>query len=384
MKTLREHFPMANKITYLDNAALVLKPDVAIKACDRFYKDFSVSVRTVNTPLGLKSYATIKNLRKKVGRLIDANEEEVLFSSGATGSLNTFALMAKQILKENDEILLSVYNHSSNFVPWIEVAKETKAKVVVSKNILKDINEKTKIVALSQVSNNLQAHEDMDSIYQKAHSFNAIVVNDAAQAIVYEKCSLKNSDVITLSANKFYGPTGFGILAIKKSLLKNLKPVAFGGGAVTSIDSPCEYSNTNSLNALYEPGTPNLAAIYMWSKSIDFFNKYIGYEYTQKVLKELSEYAYDQLKTVPNLTIYSERGHHLIMMNMNNADCQDVATYLGSKNIYVRSGIFCAHYLKNLMKEKSFLRVSLGIYNTKEDIDKLVKALKNGGDFLVL
>ncbi|OAB48802.1 aminotransferase class V-fold PLP-dependent enzyme [Mycoplasmopsis gallinarum] len=384
MKQIRNFFPLLKDIVYFDNSAMAQKPSVAIQKMNEFYTQYAVSTRTSESTIGIENKNKITTLRNQVRNLINANEnDKIIFTSGATDSLNKIALMLKNWIQADDEILLSAYNHSSNIGPWINIANEKKAKVVFSENILADINPKTKIIAFSQKSNSLYETIDMKAIYAKAKLNNILIINDAAQAIISEPVDFKHSDVVAFSANKFYGPTGFGILAIKEELSNQLTPAFVGGGVVDKIDA-CGIMQLKNNDSSFEPGTPDLAAIYFFSESINFFNSYIGYDFTQKKLKELSNYAYEKLQTVPNLTLYNPKDDHIILFTIKNTGTQDIAHYLATKNIYVRSGIFCAQYLRNLNNNESFVRVSLGVYNTEEEIDMLVEALKEGGDFLVL
>ncbi|QZE12407.1 aminotransferase class V-fold PLP-dependent enzyme [Mycoplasma sp. Ms02] len=376
---IRAQFPVANKINYFDNAALVLKPQVAIDAVNKFYTENSISSRTADTPLGVEVNQVLKRTRQKTGKLIDATENEVIFTSGTTESINLFVAMSRQILKPGDEILLSSYNHSSNLLPWIEIAKETQSTIKLSETIVDQITSKTKIISYSSETNNFSQSYDMDEIYTRAKDVGAIVVNDAAQAIAHQKVSLKNNDVIVFSTNKLYGPTGLGVLAIKEELLRTIRPVKFGGGSVAKIDTDMTWTLKETIQ-VYEPGTPNLAGIFMFDKSLDFLNE-VGYKRTKEILEKLSNYLYDKLSLLENVDIVTNKGDYITLINIKNINAQDVATYLGSRNIYTISGIFCAPYLRNIKPDHSYLRISLGIYNTYEEIDKLVNELKNGGDF---
>ncbi|VEU75988.1 aminotransferase class V-fold PLP-dependent enzyme [Mycoplasmopsis columboralis] len=375
----KNDFPAAQKVIYFDSAALVLKPQVAIDAIANFYSNISISSRTADTPLGNLVNLTIANVRKKVANLLDAKEHEVIFTSGTTESLNYIANMFEQLLDSEDEILLSAYNHSSNMIPWIELAKKIGCKIKIEEEIESHINKKTKVIAFAQETNNFAQSYNMNIIYQKAKQVGAYVINDAAQSISHQKASLKTADVIAFSCNKFYGPTGMGVLAIEESLLKKLKPTKFGGGSVSEISSPNKWTIRDTI-AKFEPGTPDLAGFFMFDKSLDYFLE-IGYEKTQETLKKLSMYLHEQLKTLDNIEVHSNSGDYIALINVKNINSQDVATYLGTKNIYTIAGIFCAHYLRNIKSTYSYLRISLGIYNTKEDIDTLIYHLKNGGDF---
>lgn len=380
-KEIRAQFPILKDIIYFDNAALVLKPLIAINAINEFYLTKSISSRTVDTPLGSFINQKITEVRQKVATLVDAKLTEVIFTSGTTESINLFALMFGRLLSSEDVILLHAYNHSSNIIPWIEMAKETNSKVIMSNDLINDLEQHSnvKIVCFSQETNNFAQDFDLALIYQKAKEKGAYVLNDAAQAISHYKVSLKFSDIIVFSTNKFYGPTGLGLLIIKQELLSQLSPVKYGGGSVDEVKGTLEWKLKKHINA-FEPGTPDLAGIYMFDKSLDFFNS-IGYQKTQEILLNLSYYLHDKLSKLDNIEIFSKPGDYICLINVKKINPQDVATYLGSKNIYTISGIFCAQYLRNLHSTYSYLRISLGIYNTYQDIDKLVAELEKGGDF---
>lgn len=376
----RHDFPMANKVTYLDNAALVLKPQSVIDAGVEYYSDFSISNRTSDSKMGILISNKIEDTRKQIALLIDASVDEVIYSSGTTESLNLFAKMISDSLTTNDEILLSFYNHSSNIIPWIEIAKKNQCTIKYSKNIIDDINNKTKIVALSQVTNNINQHFDLDQIFAQAKKYGAIVVNDAAQAISHQKVSLNNSDVICFSANKMYGPTGLGVLAIRKGLLNSISPAKFGGGAVNKIDLQNNWEAKMGVKA-FEPGTLNIAGIWQFHAALNYFNN-IGLQNIEQYLTNLAYYAYDQLSQVPNIEIRSTRGDFIILFNIKNFNAQDIASFLGHQDIYVRAGTFCAKMIDYIEEQKSYVRVSLAIYNNQDDIDKLVNTILKGGDFL--
>nr|WP_322958803.1 aminotransferase class V-fold PLP-dependent enzyme [Mycoplasmopsis canis]WQQ12127.1 aminotransferase class V-fold PLP-dependent enzyme [Mycoplasmopsis canis] len=378
---IREQFPILNEITYFDSAALVLKPKIAVDAISEFYTSKSISTRTADTPIGSLINSKIDSVRSKIASLLDADANEVIFTSGTTESINLFVKMFGKLLKENDVILLNSYNHSSNIIPWIEIAKEIKAIVKMSENLVSDIRtlNNIKIVSLSQETNNFAQDFNLNEIYQEASKKDIYVFNDAAQAISHHKVSLTNSHGIAFSTNKFYGPTGLGALVIQKDLLKKLSPAKFGGGTVNEINKNLAWTAKTNIRA-FEPGTPDLAGIYMFDKSLDFFNS-IGYDKTQQILRDLSYYLHEKLSKLKNVEVFSRPGDFICLLNVKGIHPQDVATYLGSKNIYTISGIFCAQYLRNLHSEHSYLRISLGIYNNYQDIDKLVEELENGGDF---
>lgn len=373
-------FPMLkNNIVYLDNSALILKPKIVIDAVTDYYTNTSISNRTQDSTLGIRVNNKINDTRNKVAELLSCTSEEIIFTSGTTDSLNYASLLFEAILKKGDEILISKLNHSSNIIPWIELAKKKKAKIVLSTSILKDITKKTKLICFSQVNNSFQVKEDIDSIYKKANEINAFVINDAAQAIAYEKVGLHNSHVVAFSTNKFYGPTGLGILAIDKKLLDLCLPKRFGGGSIDYINLNNEWKGKESIS-IHEPGTMNLAGIFGFNAAIDYYNS-LNLEEINKYIDDLSEYLFDNLSVINNVRVSSKRGDSIILFYIKGIEPQDVSSHLGHNNIYVRSGNFCNPYLKYL-NNKTYIRISLSFYNTKEDIDKLCEVLGKGGDFL--
>ncbi|WP_406613669.1 aminotransferase class V-fold PLP-dependent enzyme [Mycoplasma corogypsi] len=376
-KEIRALFPMANQVVYLDSAALVLKPQTAIDAMVDFYTNKSISSRTSDTKIGYLVNQKINQVRQKVADLLDADSSEIIFTSGTTESINNFAYMFSQTLTQGDIVLLSAYNHSSNMIVWIELSKKYGFTVEIVENLYENIRKGVKLVSLSQETNNFNANFNIEKIAQKAHEVGAFVFNDAAQAISHDKVSLKVVDGIAFSSNKFYGPTGIGVLAIKKEFLIKLKPAKFGGGTV--VDVPKDHNNWTMRNTIsaFEPGTPDLAGFFMFDAALDFFNS-IGYQKTQAILDELANYLYDRLTEVEGLKIHTKRGDYITLVTFEKYGTQDVATYLGSKDIYTISGIFCAPYLRNIYENHSYLRISLGIYNNYEDIDKLIEALEQG------
>lgn len=380
IENIRKQFPMLNQdITYLDSGALTQKPICVINAINDFYTKYSISNRTSDSVLGILTNQKIQKTREKVAKLLNANPNEIIFNSGTTEGLNYSSQLLEDFIFESDEILISKYNHSSHIIPWVEVAKKKKAKIVFSENIINDINAKTKIICFTQVNNTFNIKTDLLKLHNKAKKHNAIIVNDAAQAISHEKVDSNLFDIIAFSSNKLFGPTGLGILYISKDILNKVKVKKYGGGSIDYIRDDGNWKEKDSI-AKHEPGTLNLAGIFGFYEALKFFEQF-EIDEIQKYLKELSSYAHDQLKENKNINILSRRGDNIILIDILNSTSQDVSSYLGHKNIYVRNGTFCAKYLENII-EKPMIRISLHIYNNREDIDKLCQALKEGGDFL--
>ncbi|WP_412031425.1 aminotransferase class V-fold PLP-dependent enzyme [Metamycoplasma buccale] len=380
----KKMFPMFknNKgIVYLDNSALTFKPYEVIEEGNNFYEKYSISTRTSDSILGIEVAKKIIDSRKIIGNFIDAKLNETLFTSGTTESLNLAISMLSKIIYDG-EIILTYFNHNSNIIPFFEQFKNNNCKFIFAldtNDIISKITNKTKIISLSQITNNFNINFDLKKIYEIASKKNIILINDAAQAISHEKVTLKNSDIIAFSSNKIFGPTGMGILAIKENLLEKLSPQKWGGGQVINVKG-CNWTSKNDIQK-FEPGTLNFAGIFQFKKAIEFISN-IGYETINKIEMELANYAYEKLIKVKDLQLASKKGDKIIMFNIKNISSQDVASYLGHNNIYVRSGVFCAHSFTNLKGyDKSYVRLSLSFYNTKTDINKLVKYLKKGEYF---
>ncbi|MGX9394891.1 aminotransferase class V-fold PLP-dependent enzyme [Mycoplasma sp. 1781] len=379
-------FPMFKNnpnIIYLDNAALTFKPNVVIKKGMEFYEKYSISTRTADSKLGIKLNSDLQRIRRDVAMFINADPEEIIFTSGTTESLNLVAQMLSKVV-ESGEILFTYFNHSSAIVPFLEnfSIKNIRFRYCFDgEDIIKSINKNTRIIVLPQLTNNFQINLDIKKIYSLCREKNIILINDAAQAIVHSSVDFRYCDVIAFSGNKLYGPTGTGILAIKNNILKNLRPSKWGGGQVQNILESNNWVMRNS-SSKWEPGTPNFAGIIQLGRAIEFFKSFNATELF-KYEKEIAIYAYEKLQTLPNVLIDSKKGDTIILFNIRGVPAQDVASYLGNRNIYVRSGAFCAYKFKDTNKYcSSYVRISLAMYNNKGDIDKLIKELKNGGNFI--
>lgn len=365
---------------YLDTGAGALKPDCVVDVIKDFYYNSPINSHSSNSIDGIKVIKKIQETRDLIGELCDCSSDEVVFTSGTTDSLNRVALMLRNHINAGDEIIVTKLNHSSQLVPWLDIANEKGARIVVSENILNDINDKTKVVAFAQQNNTVYQKQDMEAIYKKAKSVGAYVVNDAAQAIIHEKVSLKNADFIAFSGNKLYGPTGIGALIIAKENMKDIEPKFFGGGATSKINDDLTWV-TKTQALAYEVGTLNAAGIFGLNEAIKYFNKLVKdglmeHEHT------LVAYAYDELMKLENIDMISQRGDQNILFNIGKFSSQDVVSYLGHKNIVLRSGNHCAKLSRRFNHDLDAIRLSIGAYNSKEDIDIAVNAIKNGGDFL--
>ncbi len=378
-------------LVYLDNAATTQKPYTVINAIQQYYQKHNANIHRAAHTLSMQSTQKVENTRKKIQQWINAKAaEEIIFTSGTTSSINLVAqTYAKAYLRSNDEILISLLEHHANIVPWQMVAQTVgaivKAIPITSQGTLdmhdfeKMLTNKTKIVALVHVSSTLGIINPIAEIIQKAHEKGAIVLIDGAQSIAHMPIDVQklDADFFTFSAHKAYGPTGLGILYGKKYLLDKMPPYQGGGAMVDQVTIP--KTTYNILPYKFEAGTPPIASIHGFYESINFIQK-IDYTSIAKIENELLIYAQHQLQNLPNIKIYGIKDavHKtgIIAFNIQSMHHFDVGLLLDAKGIAVRTGLLCTQPLMDFWKLEGMIRMSLAIYNTKEDIDITIEALR--------
>lgn len=386
----REDFNVLNSVVYLDNAATTLKPKMLSEAISDYYNNYSANASRGDYKIALKVDDEILNTRNKIKSFINADSsDEIIFTNNATDSLNKIVFgYFKYNLKDNDEVLITKAEHASNILPWFELATSINIDInyiplnenyeVTLDNVKKCITEKTKVISLAYISNVVGDIRPIKEIIKYAHKLGIIVVVDGAQAVPHMKIDVVDEDIdfLAFSAHKMCGPTGLGILYGKKELLNNLYPTCFGGGmnASFTFDKIVKYK---SLPSKLEAGTLPIASIIGFGRVIDYLND-IGMDNIYNYEKDLRDYALDKLDKIENIEIYNRNSKSgIITFNYNDIFPQDLAIYLDKYNICVRAGNHCAKLLKDELKIKNTCRVSLYFYNTKDDIDVLVNALKN-------
>lgn len=398
---IRKDFPMLNNkvmqgkpLVYFDNAATSLKPKCVIEAMDDYYYNFTSNVHRGDYDLAAKTDSIYEQARKDIATFINGNENEIVFTSGTTQSLNLVAFgFALNYLHENDEIILNEAEHASNVLPWYEVTKRTNSKVVFAplnekgfvtlENIKKVITDKTKIISIAHISNVLGYENEITPIIEYAHSKGIIVVVDGAQSVPHKKIDVKAMDIdfLAFSSHKMCGPTGIGILYGKYDLLCKMDSLQYGGGMNSKFDVCC--------NVLYkkppykfEGGTPPIAEVIGLKKAINYLSS-IGMENIEQREIELKKYAIEKLKKLDNIILYNaDSNSGIITFNIKNVFCQDAGSYFNYQGIAVRSGHHCAKLLPDFLHTIGTVRASLYFYNTFEEIDRFVEACKHGGDFL--
>ncbi|MCA1041469.1 cysteine desulfurase [Bacillus infantis] len=395
-KDIREHFPILNQevngrpLVYLDSAATSQKPVQVIEALDQYYRGYNSNVHRGVHTLGTKATDAYEGAREKARKFINARSiEEVIFTSGTTSALNMVASSyGGDNLSEGDEIVISYMEHHSNIIPWQQAAKRAGAVLkyvplqedgtISLEDVRKTVTSSTKIVSIMMVSNVLGVMNPIKDIARIAHENGAIMVVDGAQAAPHMKVDVQDldCDFLAFSGHKMCGPTGIGVLYGKKQLLENMEPVLFGGEMIDFVDL---YDSTwKELPWKFEAGTPIIAGAIGLGAAIDFLQE-VGLENIEAHEHKLAAYAMEKMSSVEGMTIYGPKNAGeragLVTFNLDDVHPHDVATVLDAEGIAVRAGHHCAQPLMKWLKASATARASFYLYNTEEDIDKLVEGL---------
>ena len=389
----REDFPMLDSdIVYLDNGATTLKPNCVVDTMNKYYLE-----HTSNIHRGDYDYANITNglydnVRNIVAEFINCDSNCVVYTSGATMSLNmvVFGYMKKH-LKKGDEVLLNKAEHASNILPWIRLSEEIGIVIkyvpldenyhLTLENIKNMVTDKTRVISLAQVSNVIGDLRDIKSICEFAHQNNILVNVDGAQSVPHMKVDFKDSDMdfLSFSAHKMCGPTGVGALVAKRELLEDMDPIVYGGGMNSYFEEDNSYE-LKDVPVRFEAGTPPIAEVIGMGEAIKYLMN-IGISKIHEHEVKLKKYLLDKLNDIDNIIIYNkDTNSGILSINIDGVFAQDSSIYLNHYKICVRAGNHCAKMLKDEMNIKNTVRISMYFYNNYEDIDKLVNVLKNSKD----
>ena len=387
----REDFPMLKQdIIYLDNGATTFKPEILGKEISKYYNNYCANAHRGDYDISLKVDEKYEHSRELIKNFINAKKtKEIVFTSGATDSLNKIIFgYFKHNLQAGDEVILTKSEHASNVLPWFELADSIGIEIkyieldsslkVTLDNLKKLITTKTKVISIAHITNVAGDIRPIKEITKIAHDNDILVLVDGAQSVAHMPVDVQDLDIdfLAFSAHKMYGPTGVGVLYGKEKLLNNIKPIIFGGGMNVTFNSD-KLRIYNELPHMLEAGTPNIADVIGFGSVIEYLIK-IGMDKIHKYELELKNYALNKLKQIPNLIIYNEKSESgIIAINYKDVFAQDLAIYLNKYNICVRAGNHCAKILKDEIGIKNTCRISLAMYNTKEEIDKLVEVLMN-------
>ena len=388
----KKDFPvlMNRNIAYLDSGATTQKPQSVIDAVDNYYKDHNANPHRGAYSISIEAREDYENGRDKIAKFINASREEVIITKNASEALNLVAYSyGLDNLKEPDEIVLSIMEHHSNLVPWQYVSRKTGAKLrymYINDNYELDVEEikskitdKTKVVGIVHVSNVTGTINDVRTIINYAHEKGAVVVLDVSQSIPHMKIDVKelDADFVAFSGHKMLAPLGIGILYGKKDLLTKMSPFLYGGDMIEYVYE--DHTTFAPLPSKFEAGTQNVGGVVGMSAAIDYIES-VGYENIQKIEKELVDYAVEKLSKLDYITLYMTNNpkHHsgVISFNINGVHPHDVASILDNEGVCVRSGNHCAQPLLRYIGIDSTCRASFYLYNTKEDVDRLVDAIE--------
>ncbi|AGR42358.1 cysteine desulfurase [Spiroplasma diminutum] len=387
------YFKNNSQEIYFDSSATSIKFDKVIEAQSEY--DLKIAANTHNNLFdnAYKANQILLETRQKVANFIGVDDyREIIFTSGTTHSLNQLAFGLRKEFNEKDEILLTKLEHSSNLLPWRVLAEEENLKVdylELDENFLIDIskisnkvNDKTKVISFAMNSNTIGSLNNVKQIVKEIRRIkkNIIIILDLAQSIAHNKINLKELDVdcAAFSTHKLYGPFGLGILWARKEILEKLKPIFYGGGNNTSIS--VDNYKLAPIPEKFEAGTLNLSAIYAFKKCLELIQK-LNIERMISYEEELKNYFKLRLKEIDlsKFDFYNLKNNQpIVLFNLKNVNSQDFGSFLNKKyKISVRVGKHCARLANDLFKVGSTIRVSFSIYNTKEDIDKFIEALKD-------
>ena len=390
----KNDFPIfENKnIVYLDSGATTQKPKMVIDRIAEFYENSNANPHRGAYSLSIEATEVYEETRKKIAKFINSRySEEIIFAKNASEALNLIAYSyGMDNLKENDEVVLSIMEHHSNLVPWQNVTKKTNSTLKymyindeyeISKEEWESkITDKTKVVGITHVSNVLGTINHVKEIIKYAHKKGAVVVLDVSQSIPHMKIDVQDldADFVAFSGHKMFAPLGIGILYGKKEILNKMNPFLMGGDMIEYV---YEQETTYApLPNKFEAGTQNVEGVVGLGAAIDYIEN-IGYDNIEKYEKELIDYAREELSKLDFIKLYltPNRENHsgVISFNIEGVHPHDVASILDSHGVCCRSGNHCAQPLLRSMGIDSTCRASFHIYNQKEDVDKLVEALKS-------
>ncbi len=391
---IRKDFPIlktkirGKPLVYLDNAATTQKPNQVIAMLETYYSEMNSNVHRGIHYLSEKATQEYEAARVKCQNFLNAKEaQEIIFTRGATESINLVAqAYGRKYIKKGDEVLISHMEHHSNIVPWQILCEETGAvlKVIpindegelIYEKFLKLLSKKTRILAITHMSNALGTINPIKDMVREAHAGQVVVLVDGAQAAAHIKIDVQDldCDFYTFSGHKVYGPTGIGVLYGKEKLLENMPPYQGGGEMISSVTF--EKTTYNVIPGKFEAGTPNIAGAIGLGRALDYINS-LGINNIAKHEKELLKYATAELKKIPKLRLIgtAENKAGVVSFVLDDVHPHDIGTIVDQEGVAIRTGHHCAQPVMQRFKVPATARASFGLYNTKEEIDALVKAL---------
>lgn len=394
---VKKDFPILNRqingrrLVYLDSGATSQKPEVVINAISDYYRNHNANVHRGVHVLAEEATELFENARKTVADFIGVKQEEIVFVRNTTEAINMVAYAwGRKNVGKGDEVATTIMEHHSNFVPWQQLVIERRAEFKVwdiedngtldLDKISEVVNSKTKIFAVTHVSNVLGTINDVKEIVKRAKRINPdiLVLVDGAQAVPHMKVNVGElaADFYAFSGHKMMGPMGIGVLYGKKEVLENMPPFLMGGGMIREVS--IERTEFREVPVRFEAGTPDVASAVGLSAAVKYLKK-MGMENVREHEKELTKYCLEELGKVEGITIYGpkdvEKRAGVVSFNFKNVHAHDVAQILDSVGVCVRSGHHCAMPLHTRLGISASTRASMYVYNDKADIDRLMEGL---------
>lgn len=395
VEKIRKDFPIlqtkvyGKPLIYFDNAATTQKPLQVLASLEKYYTEYNSNVHRGVHLLSQQATEAYEIARKKIAAFINAkHDHEIIFTKGTTNSINLVAYsFGRKFLQEGDEVLISAMEHHSNIVPWQIICEEKKALLKVipineAGELRMDVfdellTSKVKIVAVTHVSNSLGTVNPIKEIITKAHALNIPVLLDGAQAIQHMPLDVQELDVdfMAFSGHKMYGPTGIGFLYGKEKWLNEMPPYEGGGDMISHVT----FAKTtyNELPFKFEAGTPDISGAIALGAAVDYIQQ-TGIHAIQQWEEELIAYAYDKLAVIPNLRFIGDAKHRAgaISFLVGNIHPFDMGEILDKQSIAVRTGHHCTQPLMEIFHIPGTVRASFAMYNTKTEVDELVKGIE--------
>ena len=393
VEEIRNDFPMFKNnqdLIYFDSSATSFKPQSVINAVSNYYSKLTSNIHRGDYDISFKVSKEYDDTRKVIANFINAHsEKEIVYTSGATNSLNIVAYgYGMEFLHKDDVILTTQVEHASNILPWFRVAEKKGCSIKyiplnddASFNIEKFeecFNNNVKLVSLPHISNVMGYVYPIKEICDIAHKHGALVNVDGAQSVPHLKIDVQDLDVdfLSFSSHKMCGPSGVGVLYGKYDLLEKMNPEHLGGGSNARFDNEGNIILKNAPEK-FEAGTPNIEGVLGLKAAIEYLDR-IGMKNIEDYCKELNEYFISRLIKLKNIDIYNKDSRNgIVTFNVKGIFAQDVASYLNSNGIAVRSGNHCAKILHNIIGANETIRASLYFYNTKEEIDRFIEVIKD-------
>jgi cysteine desulfurase / selenocysteine lyase len=400
VREIREQFPALRRLIYgknliyFDNGATSQKPQMVLDAINMYYSKDNANIHRGVHYMSQKATTGYEEARKTVQNYINAeHDHEVIFTKGTTDSINLVAFSYGELLSEGDEIVITTMEHHSNIVPWqmlcqrkglkLRVAPINKKGELILEEYQALLNERTKLVSVTHISNALGTINPVKEMAKMAHAVGAKILVDGAQSIQHKKIDVQDldCDFFVFSSHKVFGPTGVGVLYGKEDLLNKMPPYQGGGDMIERVTF--ERTTYNELPFKFEAGTPHIGGVICLGKAIEFLSG-LNMEAVEKYEAELADYAQNLLCTFEGMKIVGDAKHKtsVVSFNVEGLHPFDIGTLLDKQGIAVRTGHHCTQPLMDFFKIPGTIRASFAFYNTKEEIDIFIAAVEKSINML--